>query len=256
MRYVTAGFLLTLSTLLTTAPAQAAVLIHEYDFNGNLSDNFGGPSLVSQGGTVNSGNYSFTAGHGLSLDSALPNPGDYSIDIIFQFTDLSGFRKIIDTKDRTADRQLYDINSNLQFYPGVTSGSSVFTANTDAQLVLTRDGTTTQVTGYVGGLPVITFNDGAGTNGPANDAVFSGPNNRIWFFMDDLAFCGGCEVSGGNVSLIRIYNGALTAAEVAALGGKQPPSPIPEPAGLTLLGIGGAALAGVGAWRRRTKPAR
>ncbi len=36
-----------------------ATIIHDYSFLGNLSDSLGGPNLVSQGGTVNSNNYTF-----------------------------------------------------------------------------------------------------------------------------------------------------------------------------------------------------
>jgi hypothetical protein len=91
------------------------------------------------------------------------------------------------------------------------------------------------VTGYVNGAQQITFND----SGSA--AVFSGTNNIIRFFEDDFA-TGQSEASGGLATQVQIYNGALTAADVRLLGGPGeipgPSSGVPEPAALTLVGLG------------------
>ena len=62
-------------------------------------------------------------------------------------------------------------------------------------------------------------------------------------FQDDLAVPN--EASGGVVDFIKIYKGALTAAEVRALE-----QAVPEPTTLLLTGFGLGTLA-VTAWRRR-----
>jgi hypothetical protein len=50
-----------LAFLLPVIHSSAATLIHDYQFQNNLADSFGGPSLVSLGGTVGSGTYTFGA---------------------------------------------------------------------------------------------------------------------------------------------------------------------------------------------------
>jgi hypothetical protein len=44
-----------LAFLLPIINSSAATLIHDYQFQNNLADSLGGPSLVSNGGSVGSG---------------------------------------------------------------------------------------------------------------------------------------------------------------------------------------------------------
>jgi hypothetical protein len=74
-----------LAFLLPVIHSSASMLIHDYQFLNNLNDSLGGPSLVSLGGTVGSGNYTFAAEQGLSLSNALPNSADYSLFMDFEF---------------------------------------------------------------------------------------------------------------------------------------------------------------------------
>ena len=92
--------------------------------------------------------------------------------------------------------------------------------------------------GYVNGVQQISFTDSTGL------AVFDATGNIMRFFEDDLN-TGQREASAGVVDFIRIYNGALTAAEVRALE-----QAVPEPATLLLTGVGLSTLV-VGTWRRR-----
>jgi hypothetical protein len=80
-----------------------AGLIHQYRLDGTLADDLGGPALVADGGTLGSTRYTFAANQGLSLSGGLSNPGLYSIEMVFQFATTSGFRKILDFKDRSSD---------------------------------------------------------------------------------------------------------------------------------------------------------
>ena len=86
-----------------------------------------------------------------------------------------------------------------------SSGSSVsISDNTYVQVVLTREANGV-VTGYVNGTQQFQFTDTSGI------AIIDG-NNSLRFFRDD-----GSEASAGSVARIRIYNGALSATQVAAL---------------------------------------
>ena len=105
--------------------------------------------------------------------------------------------------------------------------------------MLTRDGASGTVSGYVNGVLRLSFNDSA-----THYALVTAPNNQLIFFVDDLVQ--GTETSSGTVNYIRIYNGALSGADVAALYAAGAPSAIPEPAAtaalLALGALGGCAL--------------
>ena len=68
------------------------------------------------------------------------------------------------------------------------------------------------ITAYVNGLQQFTINDSANQYG-----VIDG-NNVLRFFQDNLTGSSG-EDSAGAVSRIRIWNGVLTAGQVATLNG-------------------------------------
>src|SRR4051812_14541803 len=88
---------------LSGASANAASLIHAYNLNGSYADSLGGPSLVDAGGTLGADLYSFGTNQGLSLSNGLTSATSYSIELSFEYDALSGFRKILDFKDRTND---------------------------------------------------------------------------------------------------------------------------------------------------------
>lgn len=219
--------LLVSAILLGAVPTIAASLIHDYQFQNSLADSLGGPSLTSLGGTVGAGEYAFGAQQGLSLSGALTASqiGNYSIYMDFEFNDLSGYKKIVDFKNLASDNGLYNLSSDLNYYNFSFGADGAFTAGSFAQVVLTRDSASGLVTGYVNGLEQIQFTD------TTSDAVFNAANNVINFFQDDNV-TGGRESTSGAVSEIRIYDGALTASQVAAL------TAAPEPMSLVLTGAG------------------
>jgi hypothetical protein len=205
IRFFAAGLI----TLLMSSNLQAQ-LTHLYNLNGSFADSFGGPALVPAGGTLNATNYSFGANQGLSLSSGLSNNATYSILLDFSFSDLTGFRKIVDFKDRTSDNGLYNLNTVLDFFGAGAAGlAGAFVPNVLERLVITRD-PSNQFTGYVNGVQQISFAD------TASLAVFTGSNSIIQFFIDDNAIAG--EASAGLVDRIALYDGALTVAQVRELG--------------------------------------
>lgn len=213
---------------LLAASQSFGALIHEYNLNGTLADSFGGPSLTTNGGTLNAADYSFDVNQGLSLVGALPSIDNYSILVDFSLTLVNGFRRLVDFQNRASDTGLYNLNSALSFYNVTTGPDIVFAPNVKTRVVITRDGTSGVFTGYVNGVPEISFID------TGNLAVFNTPGALINFFIDDLAVGG--EASAGVADEIAIFDSPLSAGDVAALGG--PGVPVPEPGAFALAALG------------------
>ncbi|MBI5693842.1 MAG: LamG domain-containing protein [Verrucomicrobia bacterium] len=226
---------LLLATVAFALPGHAAVVIHEYALQGTLADNLGGSPLTGMGGQITALGYVFAANQGLTLTSPLLNPAHYSLEFSFRFDDVNGYRKLVDFHDRVDDGGFYILNGALNFYPVITANTADFTPNTTFHVVLTRDGASGIVNGYVNGQLRFTFND----TGPG--ATFTSTGNKVTFFADDFATSQG-EASGGSVNYIRVYNGALTATEVGTLFATGAPSVVPEPRVVLLLAGGSLAL--------------
>jgi hypothetical protein len=181
--------LLIVSTLSLGSAAQASTL--QYDLNGSLAENSGGPSLVSYGGTLGPAGYYFGQNQGLSL-TGTGAFDTYSIDIKFYFNSLTmsqdGYQRILDFKNRALDEGLYSLNGAATYFVGCcsglggTGGSSsgpVFVPGQLTDLLVTRD-TSGTFTVAVNGTTAFSFVDSTGL------ATLSGPNNAIYFFMDDF----------------------------------------------------------------------
>jgi hypothetical protein len=239
-RILLSAVFLVVACLLSSLPANAAILVHDYQFNGNLNDSLGGPSLVANGGSVSATNYTFGPNEGLSLSNGFTGfAGNYSIVIDFSFLEKgdAAYAKIIDFQDLTSDTGLYQLTeggvSLLDLYdadvpPGdVGIGITPITFDVQIQVTLTRDAGG-EVAGYVDGVQQFSFTD---TDG---HFVFSEVNNVAHFFWDDDT-TQNAEVTSGQVDRIRIYSDAAA---------------VPEPASLAIWGLGalGCAIAG---YRRR-----
>lgn len=230
--------------MLATMTAHAG-LVHNYELNNSLADQFGGPSLTSLGGVLNATSYSFGVNQGLRLAGAFANPGQYSIEMKFNFSSVDGWRKIVDFSNLSLDDGLYNYYTALQFVDLHTSIFSngpegAFAPGADVQLILTRNGSSKQVVGYINGIEQINFTDSA------DQAVFPGAGGTANFFIDDAA-TGGSEASAGVADFIRLYDIVLSPAQATCLARGTPEScgltATPEPTSLALL-LAGLPLLG------------
>jgi Concanavalin A-like lectin/glucanases superfamily len=210
--------------------ASAATLKADYRFQGTLASSVAGaPSLADIGPGTNAFQTDnvlgssqqvlrFPQGNGVSVastNSIIPN-GSYSIVMLFRLDKTDGYNRLVDFANGTSDNGLYDQSGQLVLYPD-TSGSSAsqITPGTYFQVAITRDASGA-VVGYVNGSRVLGPYDDSSTN----DALITA-DNVLRFFIDDMAVPN--EDSAGAVARIRIWDGPLTPAEVAALGPAPPP---------------------------------
>lgn len=174
--------------------------------------------------------YSFGPDQGLTLSDGLPDPGYYSIEVVFRFGEISAWGKIIDFKDLAVDEGLYKQNGRLDFYLSATGPSGAFAADIDAHLVVTRDDRSKEFIAYVDGVQQFPFLD------TGENAVFTGPGNLIHFFKDDTGSVDtGMEASAGVVDRIVVYQGVLSQEQVEDVFAGVPPPVVP---GVSALGLG------------------
>jgi hypothetical protein len=222
--------------------AQAALLVHQYKFDGDLHDSIGSLDLVNNGGTVYWGYLSFDANQGPTLNAESSLAGNYSIGLQFELAEVSSYRKLIDFKDRTNEEGLYVQNSQLKFY-GATERFGSVPANYFMTVVCTRDGSTCSVYQGQSSTPILSFTDSqnlAVATTAEGAAVFQ-------FFRDDTYTQG--EASAGRLYEMRIWDGALAPAEIPNAF-----APVPEPRECALLaGLGLLTFAACA--RRLSRPA-
>ncbi len=197
----------------------AANLVADYRFNGSRSSSVGSPPALVDIGTNSFASetvdaatcnvLTFASGNGLSLaTNGVISSDTYSLVLLFRFETTSGFRKIADFKNGTVDAGLYNLSNNLRFYPVIGGSGGAIQDNTYVQVVLTRNGTTKQTTGYVNGTQEFQFDD-------TNDYGVIDAANTLRFLLDDEQTTS--EESAGAVARIRLYDDVLSAGEVAAL---------------------------------------
>jgi hypothetical protein len=220
----TPAFLLAVSALLLSAPAHAAPLppaLHAYGLDASLADELGGAALTQFGGKVGGSRYRFMSNEGLGLTGAIPLAG-YSIEMRFLPFETSGWRRLIDFKNRQSDTGLYihDGRASLVAAANTDSAEVAFQSGQICDLLLTRDPETQQLRVYVDGALLLDLPDDAGT------AVFYADGDgatQAFFFLDDLAVSG--ETTGGYLDHVRVFDHALSAADAVKLAkGKLPPN--------------------------------
>lgn len=221
-RAAVAGALLiaSLSTSLPAAQPSQDSLRADYEFQETLASSAGdAPSLrdIGEGNTYQEevvGGESrivlaFPEGNGLLLT---PTTGviandTYTIDLIFRFESVTGYRRIIDFRAATSDIGLYNLNGLLNFYPGIDGRERPFVENRWVRVTLTRE-RSGRVAGYVDGVQQFAFQD-------TDERSLISDANTLRFFRDDDQVSQ--EQSGGAVARIRLYDRALSPREVADL---------------------------------------
>jgi hypothetical protein len=141
-----------------------------------------------------------------ALDGVVDSRG-YTVELVFRFDRVDGYRKIIDFRDGLSDTGLYGLDGCLSFFDEATASRRTIQAGRFVHVVLVRDAATT-VTGYVDGVAQLSFPDRGGLAAFASGAA-------LRFFGDDVE-TGGQESSSGAVALIRVYDGPIGADAVMA----------------------------------------
>jgi Concanavalin A-like lectin/glucanases superfamily len=175
------------------------------------------------------------------------DPANYSAVLLSDFsfapsnTDIT---KVMDFKNLSSDAGLYvnDLTGLLGFYDGgamlLGASSTPIVSGQYVQIVLTRDSTTNLVTVYANGVAQFSFTDSTGL-AVLGDATNTG-NAFLTLYQDDAGGLGGSSVpegTVGDIARLRLYDGVLSAEQVAALT-----TVVPEPATWELIFLGGFAL--------------
>lgn len=205
----------------TPIEGESATLTADYRFRETLSSSVGqSPDLVAAGSgpvrfigddglDLHRTVLGFGPNGGLSLPSAsdVVGEGGYSVEVLFRFDRLNGYRKILDFEDGGSDDGLYSLDGCLSFYPRVTADHASIVADRYVHVVLTRYASS-RVIGYVNGVRVFAFADTAGR------AVVD-DGEQLRFFTDDDTTTS--ESSGGAVARVRVYDGPIGDDRVRAL---------------------------------------
>lgn len=207
--------------LKNVSPPTPAVPEHEYLFDGDLTDEKGGPSLVSNGGTLVGAAYAFTGKTGLSLTGVMAGVLAYTIMMRCKITDATaastpyGYEKLLDFKNLVEDDGLYLQGAAPGGHPDfiiagveeLPTALNTITSDTYQVVTITRS-----VAGVVkiyidSVLQDMTFTDSA------NAALFTGPGGVAWFFNDDDSV-GSLDTTDGAVNYIALFMRDLTQAEI------------------------------------------
>lgn len=214
---------------------------HLYNLqNGSLADLIGSTSLVADGAhttTIGQG-ISFGASNGFSLGSVFTSGGSYTLVMQFMLsaaTPSSGYQKLVDFKDQTADEGYYSLSGQADFFPLAPGTNAVYNTNAFQTTVLTRSvtpGVGSIFSAYVNGALQLQFNDSD------NLADFSGTNNIARFFEDDT-HTNKAESGSGILGCLSTFNTAKTSTEIASLATCAVPvippvTTTPEPSSLAL----------------------
>jgi hypothetical protein len=197
--------------------SQGQLLLSQFNFDNNLQDftsNSECTEYNTQNASFSGGIFSWEAGAGtnggglrIAVPDAIFTEDDFSMAIDFSFSDVSGYRKIVDFSDLQVDQGLY-VNGSLRLYSDGNYGPTNFVADSMHRILLTRDGLNDTTRVYL-------FN---GTSLMEESKAFDGAMNYVpalvgadrvfYLFIDDsLTFLE--HTSMGKVDNVRIWNGVV-----------------------------------------------
>ncbi len=224
----------TTAALLGASTASAATLVGDYQLQGTRGSSGPGPALtdIAGGNAFQTDNVMRTSRQVLTFPrhsgvQMLPSVGNgsvpYSVVSTFRLDQVttnpdSNYDRILDSSNATSDLGFYSHSGNADYYGDtageVLSGSVVFSDSTYVTVAITSlPPTLSRI--YVNGALVV--------SAPETLPVV---NDTLRLFKDNNDY----EESGGAVSCVRVYTGALTDDEVAAIGAsptcQAPPAPV------------------------------
>jgi hypothetical protein len=250
-------------SLAVVSSTSAATLIGDYQFQGNRVSSGPGPELseIGTGGAntfqtenvmgVSRQVLAFPQHNGFRMSPVGLSPS-FAVSVVatFRFQDVSGYRRLLDLSDGATSSGYYVHDGKLVQYDAdsdsdVASSGPVFSANgyTTVAIAQQDDGASL----YANGAPVAT-----------SGVIFNVISDALRFFKDNP---GGIEEdSAGAVSCIRVYEGELTAAEVATIGASptcdKPPTLAAPPAAPPAAGPTGRRAAALKKCKKKHGKAR
>lgn len=224
-----------IASLVFPVAAQAASLVHAFEFNGSAVDSVGSATANINGSTQGATTLSVpdNGGPTITLPAALVS---FAIEMRVKIDDTGNWVKLIDFQDRSSDSGFYNFSTQARFHlPSIGTPSGTFTSGQFSTVVFNRNGVTKALAAYVDGVLAFSFTD-------VTDAAAAG--TVFHFFRDDLLF-GSPDSDSGELDYVRFYDAALSPTEIAALSAV----PVPAPAALPLL-AGALGLLGLARCRR------
>ena len=181
-------------------------------------------------------------GTGLSLSGLPANDGtgfgSYSIGMRFSLGQVSGWRKLIDFKPEEVG--MYVVDGRFKFYDdGTNPTAGTIAANTPVDFILTRN-TSGMLEAFLNGSTTPIFSSALGSEAKTD------VSRTLRFFVDRPGFGDNEVSSSGSISLLRVWNGPLTAAEIP-----NAMVVVPEPATGILLVVIEALYIGLQCLRHR-----
>ncbi len=190
--------------------------------------------------------WSGATGSGQGLQLNIPAQlSTYTLALSFSFSDVTGYRKIIDFKHLSAESGIYAYSKSISVYSGSHHGGGSLTENTYTHLLITREATgesSGNLSVYLNGERISFGDDDFFVD---SDGAFT-ISQLLYFGLDDR---NGTEfASNGGFANLQLWNYVLSDSEIEDVVSDI--IAIPEPSTTAVL----AGLAGLGAvliYRRR-----
>jgi len=225
---------LDLTPALTAVPPTNPAVVADYRFESSLRSSIAGASDASLEG-VSYGSFlsdtvlgakkatlEFGAGGGIRVaSSGLLDPKHYTMVALFQFASVSGYARVVDSRDTPDTQGLFLVNGQPVLNPYPPADGQTLADKEYAQVVLVNDGLYTRV--YRDGVKYLDLFDST-----AMDQI--GTNGVLHFFRQ----ADGAFAPGGRVARLRLFNGAMSDADVAAIVPLVPPTTV-GPSGSTVV---------------------
>jgi hypothetical protein len=211
-----------------------AVAVADYRFGDSLQSSIASaPDLAFEGGNIAS--YlpdtvsgttrtilDFGVGGGLGLDATGMLTRDrYSVVALVEYDSVGSYIRVLDARDANDTEGFFFQDGQLKLHPYPAAAQTPISAGQFVQVVLVDDGL--YVRGYVGGTKVVDLIDTQGV-------AALGTNSLLHFFRQRE----GNYAPGGRVARLRLFNGAMTDADVPAITPLAPPGILP-PSGAALV---------------------